>query len=94
MTTEKLITTSGIEYWTASPSGETYAVMPKEHLCFGPLRYEDVFMVTEDDKRWDDEDWEWLAANDHERTVAKTCNMLDAELCELLEIHSCGLVEP
>ena len=60
MTTEKRITTDGIEYWSHQKSGETYAVLPKEQQCFGPLYYEEIFKITEDDERFDNEDWEWL----------------------------------
>ena len=62
MNTEKRITTSGIEYWGHQKSGETYAVMPAERLCFGPLYYEEIFRITEDDERWSNEDFEWLDA--------------------------------
>ena len=60
MTTEKRITTSGIEYWGHQKSGETYAVMPAERLCFGPLYYEEIFKIAADDERWSNEDFEWL----------------------------------
>lgn len=49
-----------IEYWTHTPDGETYAVMPETKQCFGPLRQEEIGNITEDDERWDTEDFEWL----------------------------------
>ena len=69
MTTEKRITTSGIEYWGHQKSGETYAVLPKRQECFGPLRSNEIFKIDENDLRFDSEDWEWL----------------DAESCRLVE---------
>ena len=62
MTTEKRITTSGIEYWSHQKSGETYAVLPKEQQCFGPLWSNEIFKIDENDLRFDSEDWEWLNA--------------------------------
>ena len=60
MTTEKRSITGEVEYWSHQKSGETYAVMPAERLCFGPLYYEEIFRITEDDERWSNEDFEWL----------------------------------
>ena len=60
MTTEKRSITGEVEYWSHQKSGETYAVLPKEQQCFGPLYYEEIFRITEDDERFDNEDWEWL----------------------------------
>ena len=50
-----------IQYWTHTPDGETYAVMPNQKMCFGPLRQEEIGKITEDDERWDTEDFEWLS---------------------------------
>ena len=78
MDTEKRITANGIEYWSHQKSGETYAVMPAERLCFGPLYYEEIFKIDENDLRFDGEDWEWL----------------DAEPCRLVQINSMSSKQP
>ena len=49
-----------IQYWTHSPDGETYAVNPETQECFGPLRQDEIGKITEDDERFDTEDFDWL----------------------------------
>ena len=49
-----------IQYWQHDKSGETYAVLPNQEQCFGPLHHSDIGKITTEDERWDTEDWEWV----------------------------------